>query len=73
MTVMTKKSNIPTSSDFERKIRCGFCQLDWPQSKVRTLMTAKILIDTYNNLNLMGLNTSGLYQPKLNVDSFDYF
>lgn len=37
-------------SELEKKKMCGFCGLDQPKSQVDTLMTVKVLIDTYQNL-----------------------
>ena len=62
-----------SSSEFERKKRCGFCTLDWPQSDVKSIMTAKLLYDTYINLGLMGLPTENLTCPTLEIHSLDYF
>ena len=50
-------------SELERKRKCGFCHLEKAISTVRSLMTAQVLVDTYETLALMAFATDCLVCP----------
>jgi hypothetical protein len=64
---------VHTISDYERKKKCGFCELYWAESEVQSVLTAKVLLDTYNWLSMTNHDTSFLNPPKLDTSSLDYF
>jgi hypothetical protein len=73
MKKMQKPVSVYSSSEYEKRKKCGFCNLHYPQTEVAALFTSKVLLDTYNWLSLMNHDTSFLKPPQMDINSLDYF